>query len=71
MRGLLTVGFINTVFDVILFGFTSIKFPVTSKPVQAPHPSAALRGTAAATFPQGKAGRISVLFVLFERLLSF
>ena len=71
MRGLLTVGLITKAFDVLLLGITSRKYPVASKLVQAPHPSAALRETAAATFPQGKAGRISVLFVLFERLLSF
>ena len=59
MRGLLTVGLINKGFDVFLFGFTSRKFSVASNQAQAPHPSAALRGTAAATFPQGKAGCIS------------
>ena len=71
MRGLLTVGLITKAFDVLLLGITSRKYPVASKLVQAPHPSAALRETAAATFPQGKAGRSSALFVLFERLLSF
>ena len=60
MRGLLVVGLITKVFDVLLLGFTSRKILVVSKLVQAPHPSAALRETAAATFPQGKAGRISV-----------
>ena len=71
MRGLLTVGLIAKAFDVLLLGITSIKYPFASKQVQAPHPSAALWETAAATFPQGKAGRKSALFVLFERLLSF
>ncbi len=57
MRGLLTVGLITKAFDVLLLGITSRKYPVASKLVQAPHPSAALRETAAAIFPQGKAGR--------------
>ena len=59
MRGLLAVGLIAKVFDVLLLGFTSRKSSVISKQVQAPHPSAALRETAAATFPQGKAGCLS------------
>ena len=71
MRGLLAVGLIAKVFDVLLLGFTSRKFPVVSKLVQAPHPSAALRGTAAATFPQGKAGRKSTIAALYFHTLSF